>query len=71
MKKVQRTDPGQTGNVYANHIIAERKDGEKGSGKGKVKTLEEGRQKTGIELAREKFAQNKAKKGTGVNKITA
>ena len=69
VKKVQGT-PAQISKSYVNNTISENKevtgDGKGGKGKGKA---DEGRTKTGIELAREKFAQNKAKKGTGVNKI--
>lgn len=64
VKRVQGT-PSQLGKGFGHDG-----DGEsKGGGKGKRMAVEEGRKKTGIELAREKFAQNKAKKGTGVNKI--
>ena len=66
VKRVQGTAPGQTGKGYVNDSETPSKDG-KGSGKGK--TAEGERKKTGIELARQKFAQNKAKKATGVNKI--
>ena len=69
VKKVQGT-PAQIGKGYVNDAVSESKgatsNGKGGKGKGKT---DEGRTKTGIELAREKFAQNKAKKGTGVNKI--
>lgn len=54
--------PSQLGKGFGHDGVSE-------SGKGKGMAVEEGRKKTGIELAREKFAQNKAKKGTGVNKI--
>ena len=67
VKKVQGNVAGQTGKSYINDAVVEK--GSKGSGKAKGKAVEEGRKKTGIELAREKYAQNKAKKGTGVNKI--
>ena len=69
VKKVQGT-LAQIGKGYVNDAVSESKgatsNGKGGKGKGKT---DEGRTKTGIELAREKFAQNKAKKGTGVNKI--
>jgi nucleolar protein 9 len=64
VKKVQGTVPGQMGKGYVNDAVAEGKDG-----KGKGKAVGGEKKKTGIELAREKFAQNRAKKGTGVNKI--
>jgi nucleolar protein 9 len=68
VKKVQGS-PTQTGKGYNHDGAAESKESGKGGGKGKGKAVEEGRKKTGIELAREKYAQNKTKKGTGVNKI--
>ena len=57
--------PSQLENGFGHDGVSENK----GGGKGKGMAVEEGRKKTAIELAREKFAQNKAKKGTGVNKI--
>jgi nucleolar protein 9 len=71
VKKVQGNSSSPSnrhGNGYGSKEVTESK-GANGSGSGKGKGNLEGRKKTGIELAREKFAQNKAKKGTGVNKI--
>ena len=69
VKKVQGS-PIQTSKGYGHDGVSESKEGKGlGGGKGKGKAAEEGRKKTGIELAREKYAQNKAKKATSANKI--
>ncbi|KAG0647047.1 Pumilio domain-containing NOP9 [Hyphodiscus hymeniophilus] len=66
VKKVQGSVAGQTGKGYVNDAVIEKDSKGVPKGKGKV---DDGKKKTGIELAREKYARDKAKKGTGVNKI--
>lgn len=66
VKKIQGIVPGQTGKGYIHDSDMPNKEAN-GSRKGQSAGAET--KKTGIELARERFAQNKAKKATGVNKI--
>ena len=66
IKKVQGTVTGETGRGHVFEAVPEKDANRRGKGEVRV---EEARKKTGIELAREKYAQKKGKRGTGVNRI--